>query len=60
MRTDTLDQINVRYPDRVYRCFSCRAPTGLHWYRDPSCPICARPEYIADCDTEWNKALSED
>ena len=60
MRTDTPEEINARYADPVYRCFSCRTPTGLHWYRDTSCPICSRPECIAACDAQWNKALSED
>lgn len=55
----TPDEINSRYPVPVYRCRVCRTPTGLHWYRGTSCPVCPRPECIKVCDSEWDEALSE-
>ena len=54
------DDINARNPERpVYRCFGCRTDKGLSWYNGTSCPICPRPECVAACDREWERAYQE-
>lgn len=56
--TKTPDEINSQYPDPVYRCRGCHVGSGLHWYRDTSCPVCSKPECIAQVDAEWAAALA--
>jgi hypothetical protein len=50
------DEINARPGGPFYRCFHCRTDKGLSWYRGTSCPICDKPECIAACDQEWDRA----
>ena len=54
----TPDEINSKTDNPYYRCFGCRVATGLHWYRDTSCPVCSKPECIALVDAEWAAGLA--
>lgn len=37
------DQINAKHGKPSWRCVTCRAESGLHWWRGMSVAVCSKP-----------------
>lgn len=55
------DQVNAKHGSAVWRCFHCRAETGLHWYHGLSVAICRdKPECGAAYDALVERQCAEE
>lgn len=46
------DEMNTKAGGPLYRCQACRAETGLHWYRESTTAVCAKPECTQALDEQ--------
>ena len=52
----TPDQINTEHRRPVWRCWHCKAESGLHWWNGISVAVCAKPE----CSKAYGEFLAAD
>ena len=56
----TPDQINAKHGAPVWRCFGCRAETGLHWHHGLSVAVCENPACAEKYDALIEQQLAEE
>lgn len=50
------DEINKQFGKPVWRCFGCKAETGLHWWNGLSVAVCNKIE----CHNAYRDFISEE